>query len=120
METRAPAEPVWRVRAELRSGDGARKLNREVTMIRHATSARTLAASIAGDRGEVGMERRTDASTEARETIPRAEDEVEQDVVERLWHGEGSSGGCHQATMNRAFGAEFVWVGDPGRCPRLL
>ena len=51
-------------------------------MIRHATSARTFATRIAGDRGEVGMERGTDGETEAGEPVLRAEDEVKQDVVE--------------------------------------
>ena len=57
-------------------------------MIRDTPGTWAFAARIAGDRGEIGVERGTGGCTEARETILRAEDKMKQNVIKRLWHGE--------------------------------
>lgn len=66
-------EPFRRRRFQFldQSGDGhgARKLNGEVNVIRHATDTRAFAPRIARDGREISVERRADGRAQARETM---------------------------------------------------
>ena len=57
-------------------------------MIGDAPDAWAAATGVAGDRGEIGVERGADGIAQDRSSVLRAEHEVEEDVVERLRHGE--------------------------------
>ena len=91
-----------------------------MNVISHSSSAWAFATRIASDGGEVRVQRGANRCIKAGETILRAEDEVEQDVVERLRHGVNFPERHREATMKRAFGARIVWVENLGRCPRLV
>ena len=76
-------------------------------VVRHAADARTFASSIASHRGEIGVQRRTNGWDQARQAVLRAEDEMNQDVGERLRHG-----------MDRAFSPRTLWDRQPGALPQ--
>ena len=80
-------------------------------VIRDAAHTVTFAARIARDRGEIGVETRAHQCTEGRGTVLGAEYDVDEEIGERLRHGE---------RINRAFSPlSSVGQPDPGRCPGL-
>jgi len=56
-------------------------------VIRHATRSVTFAARVAGDRREVGVEFGPRAGVDQRTAFLRAENDVNDDETQRLWHG---------------------------------
>lgn len=90
------------------NGDRPRKLNGEVNVIRHASDTRAFAAYMTRNRGEIGMERGTKGCAKTWKTILRAENEVEQDLVERLRIG----------FLGRAFSPCPVRRWEPGALPQ--
>jgi len=63
-------------------------------MIGDASDAIAFAVGVAGDRREIGAKIKTDLGIEQRDTIFGAENDVDEEIGERLGHGE---------RINRAF-----------------
>lgn len=104
------------------SNQRARKTDSEMNMIRHATDAISFTPRVPCDLGQIGVEVRTQRWIEARKTVLRAEDQMDDDEAEGLRHGFFEHGAgfqpfayffrCRemswadgQAGMGRAFGA---------------
>lgn len=91
-----------------RNRDRSRKADGEMNMIHDTSNARTLTTRIARDRGEIGMKRRLDRNTEARTSVFYAENEMEEDVVERLGHA------MKRAFSPQSFSGDNSWGVAPG------
>ena len=71
---------------QLRNSRCARQSNRQVNMVGNAPHAITFAFGIANDSGKISVERRTHGSIELRHSVLRAEDYMDEQKRERLWH----------------------------------
>ena len=59
-------------------------------MVCHAADSERLAIGIAGDRGEIRVELGPDGGFDQRLAILGAENDVENDEAQRLWHDDGA------------------------------
>jgi hypothetical protein len=80
-------------------------------VIRHTAHAIAFAAGVSGDRSEIGVKGGTNGIIKDWDAILGAEDDVDEEIGERLRQGE---------RINRAFSPlSSVGQPDPGRCPGL-
>ena len=61
-----------------------------MNVVRHAADAIRLAARIARDGGEIRVEFRARVGVEEWAAFLRAEDDVDDDEAQGLWHGDGA------------------------------
>ncbi len=71
---------------QLRNRCCARQSNRQMNVVGNAPHAITFAFGIANDSGKISVERRTHGSIELRHSVLRAEDYMDEQKRERLWH----------------------------------
>ena len=81
-------------------------------MVCHAADAIRLATRIARDRGEIGVEFRARVEVEEWAAFLRAEDDVDDDEAQGLWHGDGSGFQPSFCFRSLTWGVAPGWDGD--------
>ncbi len=71
---------------QLRNRRCARQSNRQMNMVGNATNPKAFTLGTANDGGKISIERRTHGSIELRHSVLRAEDHMDEQKRERLWH----------------------------------
>jgi len=109
-------DPLGRGRFEvfhqLRNRRCARQSNRQMNVVGNASHAIAFTFGVANDSSKISIERRTYRSVELRRSILRAEDHMNEQKRERLWHRSDYRSGLQPSTRSA--------VRDLGLRPRLV
>ena len=97
---------------QLRNSRCARQSNRQMNVVGNAPHAITLALGVANYSGKISVERRANRLVKPRCAVLRAEDHMDEQKRERLWHRSD-----YRSGLQPSFRSAINFL---GRCPRLV